>query len=113
MIQIARLLAALALCVVAVLGTSHMPVAAEDGGSETFLSNPTDGHLRLGGDDGWEPLRDSREADEVFDDLRYIKINTRPDIIYRGFLFSTHLRSRMTSLSLLRCSISTPSARET
>jgi len=62
-------------------------VAADEGGSETFLSSATDGHLRLGGDDGWEPLRASTKADEVFDELRYIKINTRPDIIYRGFLF--------------------------
>jgi len=73
------------LSVIGCLMASH--VAADEGGSETFLSSATDGHLRLGGDDGWEPLRASTEADEVFDDLRYIKINTRPDIIYRGFLF--------------------------
>ena len=86
-LPVARLIAALAVCAIAVLGTSHMPAAAEDASSETFVSSPTDGHLRLNGDDGWEQLRSSNEAAEVFDTLRYVKINTRPDIIYRGFLF--------------------------
>ena len=80
------LLAVLLPSVSALVATSQ-PLFADDGGSETFLSSATDGHLRLNGDDGWEPLRSSNEAAEVFDDLRYIKINTRPDIIYRGFLF--------------------------
>jgi len=80
------LLAVLLPSVSALVATSQ-PLFADDGGSETFLSSATDGHLRLNGDDGWQPLRASNEAAEVFDDLRYIKINTRPDIIYRGFLF--------------------------
>jgi hypothetical protein len=63
------------------------PASAADSGSVTFLSSPTDGHLRLNGDDGWAQLRDSTEAAEVYDSLRYVKINTRPDIIYRGYLF--------------------------
>jgi len=62
-------------------------VLADDSGSTSFVSSPSDGHLRLNGNDGWPQLRDSSEAAEVFDSLRYVKVNTRPDIIYRGFLF--------------------------
>lgn len=62
-------------------------MSADSPQSETFLSEPADGHLRQNGDDGWDALRASRDPAEVFDDLRYVKINTRTDIIYRGFLF--------------------------
>jgi len=73
------------LCLV-LLSASSM-ARADDSGSMSFVSSPSDGHLRLNGDDGWSQLRDSSREAEVFDSLRYVKINTRPDIIYRGFLF--------------------------
>ena len=62
-------------------------MSADSPQSETFLSDPADGHLRQNGEDGWEALRNSNDPAEVFEDLRYVKINTRTDIIYRGFLF--------------------------
>ena len=62
-------------------------IVADSPKSATFLSDPADGHLRQNGEDGWDALRTSHEPAEVYDDLRYVKINTRSDIIYRGFLF--------------------------
>ena len=62
-------------------------MSADSPQSETFLSDPADGHLRQNGEDGWEALRNSEDPAELYDDLRYVKINTRTDIIYRGFLF--------------------------
>lgn len=59
---------------------------AADGAPIAIVSSATDGHLRLNGDDGWDGLRETGTT-TVFDDLRYVKINTRPDVIYRGFLF--------------------------
>lgn len=86
--RIARLmLLAVLLPGVSALMAISQPALADDSGSEVFLVSPTDGHLRLNGDDGWAQLRDSTDPANVFDSLRYVKINTRPDIIYRGFLF--------------------------
>ncbi len=62
-------------------------MSADSPQSETFLSDAADGHLRQNGEDGWEALRNSNDPAEVFADLRYVKVNTRTDIIYRGFLF--------------------------
>ncbi len=66
---------------------SPVAVSADAVQKETFISSPDDGHLRQNGDDGWDALRDSNAPAEVYDDLRYVKVNTRTDIIYRGFLF--------------------------
>ena len=63
-----------------------LPVSAADSDSIVIIASPTDGHVRINGDAGWDALRASGES-SVFDDLRYVKINTRPDVIYRGFLF--------------------------
>jgi hypothetical protein len=62
-------------------------MVADSPTSATFLSDPADGHIKQNGDDGWDALRISHEPAEVYDDLRYVKINTRTNIIYRGFLF--------------------------
>jgi len=56
-------------------------------GSMVFESTPDDGHLTLSGAGDWDALRSSQEPADVYDTLRYVKVNTRPDIIYRGFLF--------------------------
>ncbi len=55
--------------------------------SIVFESTPDDGHLTLSGAGDWNALRSSQEPAEVYDTLRYVKVNTRPDVIYRGFLF--------------------------
>ena len=55
--------------------------------SMVFESTPDDGHLRLSGSGDWDALRSSQGPADVFDTLRYVKVNTRPDVIYRGYLF--------------------------
>ncbi|MCK9356058.1 MAG: hypothetical protein M0R22_02755 [Dehalococcoidia bacterium] len=55
--------------------------------SMIFESTPDDGHLTLSGSGDWDALKTSQKPADVFDTLRYVKVNTRPDVIYRGFLF--------------------------
>ena len=77
------------LAVILLLPLLAWPVAtsADAAQKAVFISSPDDGHLRQNGEDGWDTLRDSNDPAEVYDSLRYVKINTRTDIIYRGFLF--------------------------
>jgi len=56
-------------------------------GSMVFESTPEDGHLRLSGSGDWDALRGWQGPAELYDGLDFVKINTRPDVIYRGFLF--------------------------
>ncbi|MCK5212618.1 MAG: hypothetical protein KAQ74_01740 [Dehalococcoidia bacterium] len=81
------LLALLAATMAANTSCCPPPISADMPQSQTFLSSPNDGHLRQNGDDGWDALKDSQAPAEVFDDLRYVKINTRDTVIYRGYLF--------------------------
>ena len=55
--------------------------------SMVFESTPDDGHLTLSGSGDWKELKSSQEPADVYDTLRYVKVNTRPDVIYRGYLF--------------------------
>lgn len=55
--------------------------------SMVFEATPDDGHLRLSGAGDWDALRSSQEPADVYDTLRFVKVNTRPDVIYRAFLF--------------------------
>jgi len=52
-----------------------------------FESTPDDGHLKLSGSGDWDALRDWQGPAELYDELRFVKVNTRPDVIYRGYLF--------------------------
>jgi hypothetical protein len=52
-----------------------------------FESTPDDGHLTLSGSGDWDALTLSQGPADVYDTLRYVKVNTRPDVIYRGYLF--------------------------
>lgn len=56
-------------------------------GSMVFESTPDDGHLRLSGSGDWDALRGWQGPAELYDDLDFVKVNTRPDVIYRGFIF--------------------------
>ncbi|MBN1855658.1 MAG: hypothetical protein JW846_01740 [Dehalococcoidia bacterium] len=62
-------------------------VSADTTQSRTFLSSRDDGHLRQNSHEGWDALRTSQDPAEVYDDLIYVKVNTRDTVIYRGYLF--------------------------
>jgi hypothetical protein len=63
------------------------PASGADSGSMVFESLPDDGHLRLSGSGDWDALKSWQGPADLYNELDFVKVNTRPDVIYRGFLY--------------------------
>ena len=77
----------LSLAVLLIVLVPPPSTSADLGTTISIYSSASDGHLKRTDDDGWEAMREAEEASGVYDTLRYIKVDTRTGVIYRGFLY--------------------------